>query len=205
MMVTTQVTGKTSADPSLWLERHGDYLYRYALFRLRDPAAAEDAVQETLLAALQAHEGFAGRGSERTWLTGILKHKVVDHFRRASRQRPVDQLGDESFEHPELFRDSGEWVEHWRADKAPTDWRADPSRLCEQTEFWEVFRECLAPLPERMASAFLLRELDGLDSEEICEVFQITTNNLWVMLHRARTHLRRCLEMNWFSPGLAKR
>src|SRR3712207_5459668 len=129
-MATSQVaTTNASADPSLWLERHGDYLYRYALFRLRDPAAAEDAVQETLLAALQAYEGFAGRGSERTWLTGILKHKVVDHFRRASRQRPAVQPGDESFEHPELFRDSGEWVGHWRADKAPTDWRADPSRL----------------------------------------------------------------------------
>lgn len=204
-MATTQVATAPSADPSLWLERHGDYLYRYALFRLRDSAAAEDAVQETLLAALQAYEGFAGRGSERTWLTGILKHKIVDHFRRASRLTPASQLGDETLEHAELFRDEGPWVEHWRPDKAPVDWKADPARLCEQTEFWEVFRGCLAPLPERVASAFMLRELDGLESAEICEVFQITANNLWVMLHRARAHLRRCLELNWFGPRLAKR
>ncbi len=205
-MVTPQVANHASADPSLWLERHGDYLYRYALFRLRDASAAEDAVQETLLAAFQSYEGFAGRGSERTWLTGILKHKIVDHFRRASRQTPASQLGHETLEHPELFRPAGdEWAEHWWDTKAPVDWRADPARLCEQTEFWEVFRECLSPLPERVASAFLLREVDGLESAEICEVFQITTNNLWVMLHRARAHLRRCLELNWFRPDLAKR
>ena len=205
-MVTPQVANRASADPSLWLERHGEYLYRYALFRLRDGSAAEDAVQETLLAAFQAYEGFAGRGSERTWLTGILKHKIVDHFRRASRQTPASQLGDETLEHPELFRPAGnEWAEHWWDTKAPVDWRADPARLCEQTEFWEVFRGCLSPLPERVASAFLLREVDGLESAEICEVFQITTNNLWVMLHRARAHLRRCLELNWFKPDLAKR
>lgn len=206
-MATSQVAStNASADPGLWLERHGDYLYRYALFRLRDASAAEDAVQETLLAAFQAHEGFAGRGSERTWLTGILKHKIVDHFRRASRQTPASQLGDERLEHPELFRSaSDEWTGHWWDTKAPVDWRADPARLCEQTEFWEVFRECLSPLPERVASAFLLREVDGLESAEICEVFQITTNNLWVMLHRARAHLRRCLELNWFRPDLAKR
>ena len=205
-MVTPQVANHASADPSLWLERHGDYLYRYALFRLRDGSAAEDAVQETLLAAFQAYEGFAGRGSERTWLTGILKHKIVDHFRRASRQTLASQLGDEGLEHPELFRPAGnEWAEHWWDAKAPVDWQADPARLCEQTEFWEVFRGCLSPLPERVASAFLLREVDGLESAEICEVFQITTNNLWVMLHRARAHLRRCLELNWFRPDLMKR
>src|ERR1051325_8594029 len=124
-MATSQVASThASADPSLWLERHGDYLYRYALFRLRDGSAAEDAVQETLLAAFPAHEACAGRGWERPGLTAILKHKIVDHSRRASRLTPASQLGDESLEHAELFRDEGPWVEQWRADKGPGGWTA---------------------------------------------------------------------------------
>src|ERR1041384_2413759 len=92
-----------SSDVSVWLERHGDYLFKYALFRLRDGSAAEDAVQETFLAALKAYQGFEGRGSERTWLVGILKHKVTDHFRRTMREAPIGETADERFEHNEFF------------------------------------------------------------------------------------------------------
>lgn len=205
-MVTSQVASQPSADPSLWLERHGDYLYRYALFRLRDSAAAEDAVQETLLAALQAYEGFAGRGSERTWLTGILKHKIVDHFRRASRESQADEDEGRDLEPTHLFAQTGEWVGHWvsvlEAEKAPllgpNEWGATPERVAEQAEFWAVFNRCLEPLPPRIACAFTLREVDGLASEEICEVLGVKVNNLWVMLHRARAHLRNCIEVTWF-------
>ena len=200
-----------SLDPVAWVDQHGDYLYRYAMFRLRDEAAAEDAVQETLLSALQAHSKFAGRGSERTWLVGILKHKIADHFRRLSREAPVGQDEGEWLEHTELFMREGEWVGHWvsaampaEAHLGPIEWHASPEELLEQHEFWEVFQECLSPLPARIASAFTLREVDGLTSEEICELLQIKTNNLWVMLHRARAHLRRCVELNWFSRETAK-
>ena len=185
-------------DPGAWVDEHGDYLYRYALFRLRDATAAEDAVQETLLAALQAYTKFAGRGSERTWLVGILKHKITDHFRRMSREAPAGQREGEGPAHDEFFRE-GEWQDHWKVEYAPTDWHASPAALAEQHEFWLVFQNCLAPLPQRTASAFVLREVDGLTSEEICEVLSITVNNLWVMLHRARLHLRNCLELNWFK------
>lgn len=185
-------------DPSLWVDEHGDYLFKYAVFRLRDAALAEDIVQETLLAALQAYESFKGRGSERTWLVGILKHKVIDHFRRASRETPLDMNEGRSFEHDELFRSSGEWRHHWQPEHAPVEWQATPEGLLEQTEFWEVFMRCLAPLPERTANAFTLREVEGLTSEEVCEVLTISPNNLWVMLHRARMQLRHCLEINWF-------
>jgi RNA polymerase sigma-70 factor, ECF subfamily len=202
------VLERPTADPGAWVDRHGDYLYRYAMFRLRDAAAAEDAVQETLLAALKAYEAFAGRGSERTWLVGILKHKIADHFRRVSRESTAggDEEG-EALEQRELFMQTGEWVGHWVAavhpEKAeilgPHEWRATPEQLVEQGEFWEVFGRCLSPLPARIASAFTLREIDGLTSEEICDVLNIKVNNLWVMLHRARAHLRRCLELNWFK------
>jgi RNA polymerase sigma-70 factor (ECF subfamily) len=192
-------------DPALWVDQYGDYLFKYAIFRLRDSSAAEDVVQETLLAALQAYDKFAGKGSEKTWLTGILKHKVIDHFRRTKKESKVDLDEGREFEHPEMFMQTGEWVGHWAAilepDKghiAPMDWNTNPATLLEQTEFWLVFQDCLSPLPERIASAFTLREIDGLKSEDICDVLGISVNNLWVMLHRARTHLRYCIELNWF-------
>lgn len=186
-------------DPAAWVDEHGDYLYRYALFRLRDASRAEDVVQETLLAALQAYANFAGRGSERTWLVGILKHKIADHFRRLGREAQAPQREGEEFAHEEFFTAEGQWTDHWETEYAPSDWHASPAALVEQGEFWQVFQDCLRPLPARTASAFLLREVDGLTSEEICEVLSITVNNLWVMLHRARLHLRRCLELNWFK------
>src|SRR5712691_3414975 len=99
-----------TADPGRWLGDHGDYLFKYASFRLRDDTAAEDAVQETFLAALKAYEKFEGRGSERTWLVGILKHKIIDHFRRITREAPIGQGEDEGPEHSEFFRETGEWT-----------------------------------------------------------------------------------------------
>lgn len=190
---------KKAPDAGLWLDQHGDYLYKYAVFRLRDPTAAEDVVQETFLAALKAYENFEGRGSERTWLVGILKHKITDQFRRLSREAPIGEESDEGPEHNEFFERPDQWGGHWSNGYAPTEWHASPAQLVENGDFWRVFSDCLSPLPSRTASAFTLREVDGLSSEEICEVLSITVNNLWVMLHRARLHLRNCLERNWFK------
>ena len=186
-------------DFNAWVDLHGDYLYRYAIFRLRDRSAAEDCVQETFLAALKAYRGFEGRGSERTWLVGILKHKVTDHFRRVTREAPIGETEGEEFEHNEFFTRTDEWTNHWNAGFAPSEWHATPSELVERSDFWKVLNDCLSPLPERTASAFTLREVDGLTSEQICDALNITVNNLWVMLHRARLHLRNCLEINWFT------
>ncbi|MEO6393463.1 MAG: sigma-70 family RNA polymerase sigma factor [Pyrinomonadaceae bacterium] len=198
----TEATGKAadpSPDPGVWLDQHGDYLFKYAVVRLRDDTAAEDAVQETFLAALKAYENFQGRGSERTWLVGILKHKIIDHFRRVKREAPIGEDVDEGSDHPEFFERTDQWTGHWHTEHAPSDWHATPEQLVERADFWLVFGDCLSPLPQRTASAFTFREVDGLTSEEICELLSISVNNLWVMLHRARLHLRNCLEINWFK------
>jgi len=199
-MSEAQVQSRDTAatDCARWLDDHGDYLFRYAIFRLRDRTAAEDVVQETFLAALKTHENFAGRGSERTWLVGIMKHKISDHFRRASREAPFREEIAEGPGHEEFFQRSGEWTGHWNEQHAPSDWHATPADLIERNDFWKVINDCLSPLPKRTASAFTLREVDGLKSEEICELLNISVNNLWVMLHRARLHLRNCLETKWF-------
>jgi RNA polymerase sigma-70 factor (TIGR02943 family) len=191
-------------DPALWVDMHGNYLYKYAIFRVRDSGVAEDIIQETLLAAFQAYKKFAGRGSERTWLVGILKHKIIDHFRRASRETPFDLDEGRALEHDEFFRSSGEWAGHWKEESVPADWGANPADALQQSEFLSVFQNCLDPLPERTARAFTLREVDGLTSDEICEALDVTVNNLWVMLHRARLHLRHCIEVNWFMRGHVK-
>lgn len=200
-MSEAQVTSKTAVgDFSIWVDHYGDYLFKYAVFRLRDSAAAEDVVQETFLAALRGYERFQGRGSERTWLVGILKHKITDHYRKITREAPLGQgEEDEGPEHAEFFTRSDGWDNHWNNNYAPTEWHATPDQLVEQSDFWRVFHECLAPLPPRTATAFTFREVDGLKSEEICAILGVSTNNLWVMLHRARLHLRNCLEMKWFK------
>lgn len=188
----------TPLRPAAWVDEHGDLLYRYAMQRVRDRQVAEDLVQETFVSALAAIDRFAAESSERTWLVGILRHKIMDHFRGSAR-RP-DTLGDEAnaaLEDP-TFDKRG----HWK--RTPARWSADADTLAERGEFWVTFHDCLSKLPRRAADAFCLRELSRLDSKGVCEVLGITATNLWTQLHRARLMLRECLEENWFGRGSAK-
>lgn len=180
-------------DPEKWVVDYGDYLYRYALSRVQDPATAEDLVQETFLAALRAQGGFRGESSERTWLTGILKHKVIDHIRRKSRERPVNDIEASVDSLDERFDDKG----HWKV--GPAKWTVNPRKLLEQKEFWKVFYSCLSKLSDRLARALVLREMDGLSSDEIRKIFNISETNTYVLLHRARMRMRRCLDVNWLE------
>jgi RNA polymerase sigma-70 factor (TIGR02943 family) len=181
-------------DPEDWVDRHGDALYRYALLRLRSSDLAADVVQETFLEALRARSSFSGRSSERTWLVGILRHKIVDHLRRVRRDPGVGDGVSANGTSESPFDRRG----HWRV--GPAYWRSDPSSEMETREFWDVFNGCLSKLPQGLADAFFLRELDGLGAEEVQETLGITPANLWKRLHRARMCLRRCLESGWFGP-----
>jgi len=183
------------SDPEKWVDTHGNALYRYALLELRDPQSAEEVVQETFLSALQARDRFEGRSSERSWLIGILKHKIVDLIRKRVRERPYQNIETLSDEMEKLFDEKG----HWKSDQIPSDWALNAKALLEQKEFWEVLKSCLSKLPQRTADAFTLREIEELKGEEVCKVLDITSTNLWVLIHRARIQLRRCLEINWFN------
>lgn len=190
------------SDPESWPDLHGDYLYRYALLRTREPVMAEEMVQETFLAALQARGRFAGQSTERSWLVGIMKHKIADHFRRTMRERPSVGTDDPGMAEgaDEAFDQGG----HWRRDRGfPAAWPENPAEAVEKREFWDVMRRCLGELPQRTTQAFTLREMDDVPTEEICSLLKITPNNLWVLLHRSRKHLRRCLERHLYGQGMA--
>jgi len=181
------------SDPAGWVDAHGDALFRYAWIRVRDRSLAEDMVQEALLAAFRGRDSFSGRSAERTWLVGILKHKIADHFRRKAREG----LQDEPFLQENLGRGPFDESGHWAP--GPADWGTDPADLARQAEFLEHLRRCLSDLPASQASAFTLREVDGMGTGEICKILEVSETNLWVILHRARMRLRACLETNWFG------
>ena len=186
-----------SAPTPVELERHRSYLLRFALLQLRDRTAAEDAVQDTILAAIQGASGFAGQSSVRTWLVGILKHKIIDSIRKTAREQTLERSdGDGAEDLDAFFSDDGHFAE------PPGDW-ATPERSLEERRFFEALERCLQALPGKTASAFTMRELMGLETEEICKELGISTSNCWVMLHRARLSLRACLERTWFLPGSA--
>jgi len=184
---------KTS-PPEGWVDKYGDYLYRCAILRARDPQLAEDLVQETFLAALKSKASFSGRSSEKTWLVGILKHKVIDHFRKNAKESVVDNIENTPDANEHMFT-----LGFWSPFNRPGRWEGSPPEAAENTAFWGVFLECLKGLPERVARAFYLREVDDLSSPEICKELDVTSTNLWVMLHRARARLRRCIELKWLD------
>jgi RNA polymerase sigma-70 factor (TIGR02943 family) len=190
--------GTGLSDPEQWVELHGDYLFRYAMTRLRDPGKAEDAVQETFLAALKGGKSFAGRSAEKSWLVGILKNKISDYYRNASRETSFTDLEFYAEEESDRFVADGLFKESWIPALAPQDW-SSPGAGLDSELFWRTFRDCASKLPGNVGTVFTLREVDGLESREVCALLNISESNLWVMLHRARMALRRCMEVNWFG------
>ena len=180
-----------AADFRARVEALRPYLVKFASLQLRQREAAEDAVQETLLAALGAEASFAGRADLRTWLTGILKHKIVDAIRRSSRERPLE-TDDGTDGLDALFNERGHWVEH------PEPW-ANPDGALHEKQFLAALQACLSRLPERTGRVFLLREHMGMETGEICKELGLSATHCWVLLYRARMVLRECLEKTWFS------
>lgn len=171
-------------------------LVRFARLQLRDAGAAEDAVQETLVAALAGSRSFENRSAFKTWLIAILRHKIVDAIRAQARETPASALASTAEEDEAvdaLFEADG----HWRTGSRPVRW-ADPEASLEQQQFWRVFEACLDHLPAKTARVFMMREILGLETQEICKEAGISASNCWVLLHCARTALRGCLQAEWF-------
>lgn len=174
---------------------HRDYLLRFARLQLRNNTWAEDAVSETLLAALAKPQAFERRSQLTTWLVGILKHKVIDMLRLQGREISLtggdDDRGDDLMEQA-LFAPDGHFAE------LPADW-GNPEQELGSRQFFAVLEACAGKLPAAQGRLFLMREWLELSSEEICKESGLTPTNLYVQLHRARLRLRECLELNWFA------
>ena len=180
-----------TTQPDDWLTAHGDYLFNFAVGQVRDPLVAEDLVQETFLAALKARDRFTGRSSDRTWLVGILRHKIYDHLRRICRERRV--WSDSACSRPdqEAWDDSVLWAHEVAAECT------EPSRRMELAELRQAMELALGKLPPRIAQAFQLYEVEERPNREVCNQLNISESNLWVMLHRARKQLREELAGWW--------
>ena len=187
---------KRTINPEEWLKQHGNVLFRYALSRVRERETAEDLVQETFLAALRSQENYAGRAAEQTWLVGILRHKILDHYRRRREDSlPAETEGEAQSDLVDrLFNRSGHWVE------GPKAWK-DPRQALRQDEFFEVLQRCVQALPGRHGEVFSLYQIDQNSSESVCEALGISSSNFGVIMYRARLRLRQCLEVNWFAAG----
>ncbi len=180
------------ADFAAQVEALRPQLMRFARSQLRNDAWAEDAVSDTVLTALQKPDAFAGSSQLKTWLIGVLKHKVVDQLRRHSREATVLTTEDGEDLDESLFDRTGHWTDR------PQDW-GSPEAACGQRQFFEVLEACCDHLPATQGRVFMMREWLELDTEDICKELQISATNLFVLLHRARLRLRECLQQRWFA------
>lgn len=178
-------------DPEQWLADHGDALYAYALTRVREPATAEDLVQDTLLAGWLAKGEFRGGATLRTWLIGILKNKIIDYLRKAGRETSLELQADDV----EVLASSFDHTGHWLRE--PLEFR-DPAAILENEALGRALLNCIQTLPDSLRRVFVLREVDGMETSEIVTALGISSvNNVWVMLSRARERMRECLEGPW--------
>ncbi len=189
---------KLTLEPRLWVDRHGDYLYNYAIVRVNDPEKAGDLVQDTFLAGLNAKENFQGRSSERTWLTSILKRKIIDTYRKTYSSREIsmseyqEEVGDGDY-----YESTGPFKGHWLEGRGPHSHSLIPDGELEQSELRRIIEKCISLLPPNLASVFIMKMIDETESDEVCKELGITSSNLWVMLHRARLKMRGCVESKW--------
>ena len=188
----------SGVNPERWVQEYGDTLFGFAALRVRDRAIAQDLVQETFLAAIKARDSFGGRSTERAWLFGILRNKLTDYYRLQSREVSLADLESLLPEEQGAFGASGLTKDGWVHGVGPKAWET-PEEILSSKEFQEVLKRCLSGLPDKLAQVFVLREIDEISSDEICKDLGVSPNNVWVMLHRARMGLRRCLEVHWFG------
>lgn len=183
---------KHTLNPEKWVILHADYLFNYTISRINNHEQAKDLVQDTFFAALNAKENFQGKASERTWLISILKRKIVDYYRKINSIKGKAEIKMN-------FYSDGDHEGDWIEERAPTDWNAEIEKSIENEELSVVLENCINNLPEKYAMVFRMKTIQQFETEEICKELEITSSNLWVIIHRARTQLRACMEKNWFK------
>jgi RNA polymerase sigma-70 factor (ECF subfamily) len=185
----------TNRETDLWVEQYGDILYRFALVHLQNPSVAEDLVQDTFVVALKSQVSFRKQSAPQTWLIGILKHKIIDHYRSSHMTVSIEETTASDSDSDDISGNHGLKIPVNQCK----EWDVRPEKIVEDNAFRDTLNACLGHLPEKSKRIFLMREADDIKSEEICKVFNMTPTNLWVRLHRIRNQLKNCLEKNWFK------
>lgn len=188
----TQTLKKHVLSPNSWVDNHADYLYNYAIVRINKEDLAKDLVQETFFAGLKSAKNFKGEASERTWLVSILKRKIVDYYRAINSKKGRAEVKIN-------FYSDGEQEGNWLEERVPQNWDNEAEKTIENEELKTTLDDCIDNLPERYAMVFRMKTIQEFETETICKELSINPSNLWVIIHRARTQLRKCLEDNWFK------
>ena len=183
---------KIILNPDKWIHNYADYLFNYAVVRVNDGDLAKDLVQETFFAGLKSAKNFLGKSTERTWLVSILKRKVIDHYRKTNSKKGQAEVRMN-------FYDTGENEGSWIEERVPQSWDNASEKTIENQELKTQLEVCIDNLPEKYAMVFRMKTIQEFETEEICKELDITASNLWVIIHRARTQLRKCMEDNWFN------
>jgi len=184
-------------EPKTWIDNYADYLYNFAMYRVKNSALAEDLVQDSFVSAFKARESFRGTASEKTWLTTILRNKIIDYYRKSSTKMQVNisALGDAADYFFDTNEDEGSGA--WRANAAPQSFQSGKLDPAEQSELADIIKDCFSKLPANWNKISSMKLLEEMETEEICEINQISKSNFWVIIHRAKLQLRNCLQINW--------
>ncbi|MEO8173535.1 MAG: sigma-70 family RNA polymerase sigma factor [Sediminibacterium sp.] len=189
------ITKGNVAQPDGWVDKYADYLFRFALSRVNDKVTAQDLVQETFLSALEHVSDFEGRSTEATWLTAILKNKIIDLYRK--RSSGIAKRTESLEEQPDMdFFDAADG--HWKDVFRPKEFGIAGDRVTAK-EFTSILQQCMQKLPPLWFSVFSLKHMEDESSEKICKNMKITPSNFWVIMHRSKLNLRTCLEKNGYK------
>lgn len=183
---------KHQLSPDKWVKLHADYLYNFTIGRINNHDLAKDLVQDTFFAGLKAMDNFQGLASERTWLVAILKRKIIDYYRKINSTKGKAEVKMNFYVNGER---EGDWIE----ERVPSSWNNEIEKNIENEELSVVLEKCINSLPEKYAMVFRMKTIEQLETDDICKELEITSSNLWVIIHRARTQLRKCMEDNWFK------
>ena len=188
---------KFACDPNIWVDEYSDEFFRFTMYRVKNREVAEDLVQETFLSALKSLNKFRRDCPEKSWLYNILRNKIIDHFRKKTNQEikrssAVSETDDDTF-YMQFFKKGGQWDN----DASPENWNIAADKIMEREEFMQFLMLCLSLLPETWSKVFSLKNIDDFSTKEICKELNITSSNLWTIIHRAKLQLRDCLEKRY--------
>ena len=179
-------------DPMKWIDNYSNYLFRYTIVRVNNHEVSKDLVQETFFSGLKSAKNFEGKATERTWLISILKRKIIDHYRKTNSKKGQAEVRMNFYNDGE---NEGDWIE----ERVPQSWDNEVEKKIENKELQHQIDLCVDKLPKKYAMVFRMKTIQEIDTEVICKELGISSSNLWVIIHRARMQLRKCLEDNWFN------